>query len=35
MTNAETWTEIPNFCRFFNTTESKLFFALKCREFRP
>ena len=35
MTNAKTWTEIPNFCRFLYKTEYKLFFALKCREFRP
>ena len=35
MTNAETRTEIPQFCRFLYKTEFKLFFALKYREFRP
>ena len=35
MTNAETWTEIPKLCPFLYKTEYKLFFALKCREFRP
>ena len=35
MTNAETWTEIPKFCRFLYKTEYKLFFALKCRQFPP
>ena len=35
MTNAEKWTEIPNFCRFLYKTEFKLFFALKFGEFRP
>ena len=35
MTNAETWTEILKFCRFLYKTEYKLFFALKCRQFRP
>ena len=35
MTNAETWTEMPNFCRFLYKKEFKLLFALKCRAFRP
>ena len=29
MTNAETWTEIPKFCRFLYKTEYKLFFCIE------
>ena len=29
MTNVETWTEIPKFCRFFYKTEFNLFFRIK------
>ena len=35
MTNAETWTEIQNFCHFLYETEFNLFSISKFREFCP